>query len=147
MRMSKTNKILTGLVIILAIALGAVVYWQTVDSEEKYSAVYLDTGDIYFGKLSRFPRMTLRDVWFLQKGGEGQGFALSKFEHAFWAPDDRLVIVSEHVIWVADLKTDSEVVRAIKNPRAGEPVQMEAQSMQQMIQGSEESVEAEKNVQ
>lgn len=116
--MSKVNKALLGLVIVLAVALAGVVYWQRGGFEEKYSAVYLNTGDIYFGKLSRFPRMTLRDVWFLQKGSDAQqGFGLSKFEKAFWGPTDEMVINNENVIWVTELKDDSEVVKSIKNPQ------------------------------
>lgn len=121
--MSKTNRILLVLVIVLAAALGAVLYWQKMGIEEKYSAVYLNTGDIYFGKLSRFPRMTLRDVWFLQKESEAQGFALSKFENAFWAPRDKMIFNEENVVWVTELAEDSEVVRAIKNPQSVAPTQ------------------------
>lgn len=116
--MTKANKILTGLVIVLAVALGVLVFWGRGGFEEKYSAVYLNTGDIYFGKLSRFPRMTLRDVWFLQKGSDAQqGFGLSKFEKAFWGPEDKMVLNDDTVIWVTELKDDSEVVKAIKNPQ------------------------------
>lgn len=120
--MSKINKVLVGLVVVLAVALGGVVYWQKGGFDEKYSAVYLNTGDIYFGKLSRFPRMTLRDVWFLQKGSDAQqGFGLSKFEKAFWGPEDELVINDKNVIWVTELKADSEVVKSIKNPQSVAP--------------------------
>ena len=121
--MSKTNKVLVGLVIVLAVALSAVLYWQKVGFETRYSAVYLNTGDIYFGKLSWFPRTTLRDVWFLQKEGEGQGVALSKFENAFWGPKDRMVINKENIIWTTELTEDSEVVQAIKNPQSTAPAQ------------------------
>ena len=124
--MSKINKALVGLVVILVVALGVVLYWQKVGFETKYSAVYLNTGDIYFGKLSRFPRMTLTDVWFLQKKGDGQGVALSKFEKAFWGPQDQLVINEENVIWVTELKDDSDVVQSIKNPQAAVSAQQEA---------------------
>lgn len=120
--MSKVNKALLGLVIVLLIALAGVVYWQKGGFEEKYSAVYLNTGDIYFGKLSRFPRMTLHDVWFLQKGSDAQqGFGLSKFEKAFWGPSDEMTINDKNVIWVTELKADSEVIKAIKNPQVMSP--------------------------
>lgn len=120
--MSKINKALLGLVVVLLVALAGVIYWQKGGFEEKYSAVYLNTGDIYFGKLSRFPRMTLRDVWFLQKGSDAQqGFGLSKFEKAFWGPEDEMMINDKNVIWVTELKDDSEVVKAIKNPQVTAP--------------------------
>ncbi len=137
--MSKVNKVLVGLVIILLVALAGVVYWQKGGFEEKYSAVYLNTGDIYFGKLSRFPRMTLRDVWFLQKGSDAQqGFGLSKFDKAFWGPEDEMAINEKNVIWVTELKTDSEVVKAIKNPQVTAPV--DASAVQQQATPSKEAV-------
>lgn len=130
--MSKVNNILLGLVIVLIVALGGVLYWQKGGFKEDYTAVYLNTGDIYFGKLSRFPRMTLRDVWFLQKGSDAQpGFGLSKFEKAFWGPEDEMVINDESVIWIAELKDDSEVVRAIKNPQMMAPTQIGSVGQQQ----------------
>lgn len=145
--MSKINKVLVGLVVILVIALGGVLYWQKGGFDSKYSAVYLNTGDIYFGKLSRFPRMTLRDVWFLQKGNDAQqGFGLSKFEDAFWGPEDKMVIDDESVIWVTELKADSEVIKAIKNPRVAAPAQTGAMT-QQNAPIAESPTEAEKDAQ
>lgn len=141
--MSKINSILLVLVVVLVVALGGVLYWQKGGFEEKYSAVYLNTGDIYFGKLSRFPRMTLTDVWFLQKGSDAQqGFGLSKFEKAFWGPEDEMTINDEIVIWVTELKADSEVVRAIKNPELMAPAQQEMMGQQQgMAPEQQEGVE------
>lgn len=142
--MSKVNKGLLGLVIVLIVALGGVLYWQKLGVDQTYSAVYLDTGDIYFGKLSRFPRMTLRDVWFLQKGADAQqGFGLSKFEKAFWGPKDTMVINDEKVIWVTELKDESEVVRAIKNPQIATPVQAGLTTPQ--TAENEQQIGAEKN--
>lgn len=133
--MSKVNKVLLGLVVVLVVALAGVLYWQKGGFDEKYSAVYLNTGDIYFGKLSRFPRMTLRDVWFLQKGSDAQqGFGLSKFEKAFWGPEDEMAINDKNVIWVTELKDDSEVVKAIKNPQAAAQVDAAAAQQQQQQQ-------------
>ncbi len=140
--MSKINKVLIGLVIVLVIALAGVLYWQKGGFEEKYSAVYMNTGDIYFGKLSRFPRMTLRDVWFLQKGANAdQGFGLSKFEKAFWGPEDELVLNAEDVIWVTDLKADSEVLKAIKNPQTLAPAPQEQQSATQQPAKGEQNAQ------
>lgn len=139
--MSKVNSILLVLVIVLVVALGGVLYWQKGGFEEKYSAVYLNTGDIYFGKLSRFPRMTLSDVWFLQKGSDAQqGFGLSKFEKAFWGPEDKMSINDENVIWVTELKTDSEVVQAIKNPQLMAPTQQEMMGQQQRMAPEQQEV-------
>lgn len=139
--MSKVNKALVGLVVILLIALAGVFYWQKGGFEEKYSAVYLNSGDIYFGKLSRFPRMTLSDVWFLQKGSDTQqGFGLSKFEKAFWGPSDEMVINDKNVIWVTELKADSEVVKAIKNPSPQTATPTGTDAIQQPVTKTNEAV-------
>src|SRR3989344_8642132 len=61
-----------------------------------YSAVYLATGDIYYGKLSWFPRPKLREVWFLQRGVDPQSgqaqFGLNRFATAFWGPVDEMYL-------------------------------------------------------
>jgi hypothetical protein len=52
-------------------------------SEDNYYAVYLRTGDLYFGKISWFPKFSLTDVWFLQRATDntGQvGFSLVRFK-------------------------------------------------------------------
>lgn len=127
MHVLKINKILLGLVIVLLIALGVSSYWQKRSRTPVYSAVYMETGELYVGELVRFPRMILRDVWLLQKEGEPQSvFGLSKFEHAFWGPKDEMIMNDEKVVWVAELKKDSEVVRAIQGSQIGEPVQSES---------------------
>lgn len=119
--MSKINKTLVALVVVLVVALGGVLYWQKGGFEATYSAVYLNTGDLYFGQLSRFPHMTLHDVYFLQKSqDQQQPFGLSKFEKAFWGPEDEMVLNSENVIWTAELKADSPIVQAIKNPQVAQ---------------------------
>lgn len=146
--MKTINNVLMGLVVVLIIALGGALYWQNREKEAGYSAVYMDTGDVYFGKLSRFPRMTLRDVWFLQKENEmQQGFGLSKFEKAFWGPKDEMVVNDEHVVWITELKTESEVMQAIKNPQLVAPAQAGMMTQQQsttsigMPTGDEQNVQ------
>ena len=118
--MHKTNKILIGAIIILVIALGVVVYWQKGGFESPYYAVYLSTGDIYFGHLSYFPKYELTDVWLLQKDSSNQQnpFSLVKFDKAFWGPEDSMKLNSNDIIWTSELKSDSPVVQAIKNPQA-----------------------------
>ncbi len=128
--MSKLNKILLAIVIVLLIALGVVVYWQKGGFKESYWAVYLNTGDLYFGKLNRFPRLSLSDVWFLQRNPQDSQnpLSLSKFEQAFWGPEDKIYLDDENIIWKTKLKEDSQVVQFIKNPKT---VQVPAQSQNQ----------------
>ena len=117
--MSKLNKILIFLVIVLLMALGVVLYRQKGGFENPYYAVYLSSGDVYFGKLRHFPELALTDVWFLKRNENNSQIpvSLSKFTDAFWSPDDELRLNSDNVIWTAKLRDDSQVVQAIKNPQ------------------------------
>ncbi|MDI6717894.1 MAG: hypothetical protein QMD86_02550 [Patescibacteria group bacterium] len=114
--MSKINKILLGVIIILLVALGILLYWQ--NSKESYYAVYLNSGDVYFGKLSRFPRLTLSDVWLLRRDENNpqSPFSLSKFDKAFWGPQDKMYLNLKNIIWMTELKDDSQVLKTMNNP-------------------------------
>lgn len=120
--MNKLNKILLFSVIILVIAFGVVLYWQKGGFEQPYSAVYLSTGDLYFGKLSHFPKLSLSDVWLLQRNANDaqNPFGITKFDKAFWGPEDELNIDSKNIIWTTELKSDSSLVKFFKNPTAAQ---------------------------
>lgn len=118
--MSNLNKILVVAVIILLIILGVVVYWQKVGFEKPYWAVYLDSGDLYFGKLSTFPKLSLSDAWFIQRNPQDSKnpLSLAKFEQVFWGPEDRIYLSEKNIVWKAKLKADSQVIKFIKNSSA-----------------------------
>lgn len=116
--MNKTNKILIALVAVLVVVLGVIVFWQKGGFERSYYAVYLNTGDIYFGKLSRFPRLVLSNVWLLQRNSNDteNPFGISRFSEAFWNPKDTIYLESENVVWIAELSSESQLVQLFKNP-------------------------------
>ncbi|MEK7481942.1 MAG: hypothetical protein AAB607_01170, partial [Patescibacteria group bacterium] len=116
-------------VVVLLVALAAVFYWQKVGFEEPYYAVYLNTGDLYFGKLDYFPKLSLNDVYFLQQNSEDQQNPLSitKFENAFWGPKGKIYLNDEAIVWKVKLKKDSQLLQVIK---AGQPVQPQSQFQQ-----------------
>ena len=60
-----------------------------------YSAVYLSTGDIYFGTLSWSPSPHMEDAWFLQRGTDAKGNAtvgVYPFSQVAWGPSDTRVL-------------------------------------------------------
>lgn len=118
--MSKLNKILLVSVIVLLIVLGVVIYWQRGGFEEPYWAVYLNTGDLYFGKLNRFPKLSLSDAWLLQRNPQDtqNPLSLAKFKEVFWGPEDKIYLNGENIVWKTKLRKDSQVVQFIKNPQA-----------------------------
>ena len=113
------NKILLAIVIILLIALGVVIYWQRSGFEKSYWAVYLNTGDLYFGKLDRFPKLSLSGIWLLQRNSQDtkNPLSLAKFKEVFWGPEDKIYLSDENIVWKTKLREDSQVVKFIKNPQ------------------------------
>lgn len=115
--MSKLNNILISVIVVLLIVLGIVIYWQNGGFEKNYWAVYLDSGDLYFGKLSNFPQLSLTDVWFLQSNlnNEENSFGIEKLTNVFWGPKNQLYLNQENIIWKVELEDDSQVVQFIKS--------------------------------
>ncbi len=85
-----------------------------------YSAVYLSTGDIYYGKLSWFPIPKMTDVWYLQRGydaqSEQQQLGLAPLSSVFWKPVDEITLNPKQIVFWTKLRNDSEVAQAIANP-------------------------------
>ena len=128
------NKLLLINIILLAIiaflAVYVFVFNKNINFERKnpYYAVYLQTGDMYFGKLSRFPKLALSDVWYLQRNiqEEQGGFDLIKFSNAMFGPTDKMEINKENVVWISKLADDSQVVTFIQTaPQPTLPTQEE----------------------
>lgn len=145
---SKLNKILLVLVVVLFVSLLAVVYWQRVGFERNYYAVYLSTGDLYFGQLSYFPKLSLQNAYLLQRNPNDQQnpLSLQKFENAFWGPQDKIYINDDNIIWKAKLKKDSQVVQYMKNPQAfQQPNQQQLQQQLQQPAGSQTELENKEN--
>lgn len=110
--MSKFNKFLLILVIILLLALIGVIYWQKIGFQKPYYAVYLETGDLYFGKLSKISRYTLSDVYLLQRNlnDSERPFSLQRWDQVFWQPENKIKLNPDKVVWVAKLKPGSEIM-------------------------------------
>ncbi len=78
-----------------------------------YMAVYLTTGDIYFGKTSVFPCVKIQDPWFLQRGDDGS-LSLEKFSDAVWAPKGGMKVSRDQIVFTSKLSELSPVVAAIE---------------------------------
>ncbi|MBI3588830.1 MAG: hypothetical protein HY093_00230 [Candidatus Liptonbacteria bacterium] len=117
-----SKKLLFILVTVMVLLL-AIVIWlflkvsdtgSTVASPASpYSAVYLSTGEIYFGKLSWFPRPKLSNVWFLQRssGGANQpGLNLLPFKSVIWGPESELYLNSKDIVFWTKIRADSQII-------------------------------------
>lgn len=108
--MSKTNKTLLWVVIILAIILIALVLWQVLFASSSYYAVFLRTGDLYFGQLTKFPSFGLTNVYTIQVTQDPQNpLSVQKFSNLFWGPEDYLKINRDEVVWYTELSPTSQL--------------------------------------
>ncbi|MBI4159703.1 hypothetical protein HY504_00895 [Candidatus Wolfebacteria bacterium] len=122
--MSRLTISLIVLVCSLALALGVFLYRQF--ASETYYAVYLETGDLYFGKISRFPRLALTEAWFLERGAAQESIKLARFDEAFWQPRGTLLLNNNNIVWMAPLAPGSRIIDYMKNPASQEPPRVDA---------------------
>jgi hypothetical protein len=95
-----------------------------------YSAVYLVTGDIYFGKLQWFPKPHLTNVWFLQRGVNQQNqpqLNVAPFNAVFWGPVDEIYLNPSEIIFWTSLRNDSQLAKALANPASVQPLAPQGQ--------------------
>lgn len=109
--MKNINKILFGIILVLLVVVLILValWYQKMNSASSYSAIYLDTGDVYFGKLSYFPSLTLNHTWYLQRD-QSQGVALMDFSKAAWKPEGKIKINRDRVVWISKISQDSPII-------------------------------------
>jgi len=143
-----SKKLLIILLIILVIVLGLGIWLgvkilgnENLEAPSKYSAVYLQTGDIYFGELSWFPWPSLKNVWLIQRTIDQQNQAqlgIAPLKNSFWGPTDKIYLNPKQVVFWTNLRKDSQLVKALENPNilnAGPGVQnQQTQQSQQLPQ-------------
>jgi hypothetical protein len=98
-----------------------------------YMAVYLTTGDVYFGKTSVFPCVRIQDPWFLQRTEDG-GVTLERFADAAWMPKGKMRVNKDQIVFMSRLSELSSIVAAIE----GRNVPQQQATQQQLPGGSEE---------
>lgn len=98
-----------------------------------YQAVFLVNGQVYFGKLSNAGGqfMTLSDVYYLQvnqqiqpaeeDAAQAPDISLVKLGGELHGPTDEMQINRDQVLLIEDLKTSSNVVRAIEEYKKSAP--------------------------
>lgn len=79
----------------------------------QYVAVYMNTGDLYFGSLTRFPHVVLRDVWFMQKDSSSGELSAQQFSKVIWEPEGDLYLNNSQIVWVAHLKKGTQLYAAL----------------------------------
>lgn len=113
--MNKTNKVLIFIAVVLAVMLiiiGLTWYFQ-INFQNQYYAVYLNTGDLYFGKLSRFPNLSLSNIWYLQRDTQNGQTSLVDFSKSSWGPENKIEISKDKVVWMSRISPSSPLIAVI----------------------------------
>lgn len=80
-----------------------------------FSVVYLQTGDIYFGRFLPFPFYVVFDAWVMQRDQLGQPF-LSKVESMIWQPKNGMMKLNPRlIVFHTLLSSESVVMKAINS--------------------------------
>lgn len=103
-------------------------YFAGLRGEKKsWQAIFLTNGQVYFGKIIRETKgiLVLKEVYYLQvtpvdKESESQPqLSVIKLGQEPHGPTDEMRINKEHILFVEDLKPDSEVAKTIEEYKKG----------------------------
>jgi len=120
--MVKINKKIL-IYILLAILIAVFVYLGFAFSrktfpfgKEKYQAVQLSNGDVYYGKLQTFPCCKLTEAYFIQnvQGETSTIPQLQSLNSLFFGPENTIHLEKSQILWWADLSENSQVLKAIE---------------------------------
>ena len=121
--MFKNKPLLINIILIAIIALLAVYVFafnKNINFELKrsYYAVYLRTGDLYFGHLCKFfSKYTLTNIYFLQRDEKGE-LSLQKFEQSAYQPEDKMILNKENIVWFSKIKDESPLIPVLEGKQA-----------------------------
>lgn len=107
--------------IVVALLLAGIGYtgWKSYKQSTRYSIVYLQTGEIYVGKLTFFPKIKLKDPYILrvtkdEKDPKKSSFQLSPLKETVWNTKS-LTLNKAHVVFYGLLDNDSKAGKALLN--------------------------------
>lgn len=124
--MSKvTRSVILGLsILVLAIVLALLIAKFNVLSvfvpAPKYAAVYLTTGEVYYGRMSMFGGFKLSNVVTLQKDKDGN-IAVQKLNDAVWKPKNPVSFQKDHIVFWTYLDSTSPLIDVIENKTQATP--------------------------
>ena len=122
--MSKLNKILLVAVVVLLIILAFIIWKPNLSktlSGESYYAVYLTSGDLYFGKMVWYRPDVLMDVRLIQTdqsaGKDQPQLKLVNFSDAVWGPSGEIKLNEKNILWKTKLSDNSQVLQLINGAK------------------------------
>lgn len=125
------NKILVGLVALLLVVMVGMLAVKAVVGNSSWHAVYLRTGELYFGHLTRLPFFGLKNVYMLQANPSNTQAPLSiqKFSKVFWGPKDEIRLNRSEVVWMTELDRNGQLAQILRDnpelevPQTGQPAE------------------------
>jgi len=133
----RTFQIVMSVLILAAIiSIGAWLVWDdeknsvTAIDTTKYQAVFLENGQVYYGKLQPLTdtKMKMTDVYYLQPKEEKEADStkqqetttdsssveLIKLGEEVHGPEDEVIILTDQLLYYENLKSDSKLVQSIE---------------------------------
>jgi hypothetical protein len=101
------------------------------NAPSKYSAVYLTSGDVYFGKLHWLPWPHLTDVYFLQHNTTDPSkpaFLVVRLTSVFWSPIDSLYLNPKQILFWTRLRQQSDIVSGIESQNTQQQTMPQSQA-------------------
>jgi len=86
-----------------------------------YSVVYLNDGEMYFGKLSWFPKPRLSDPWTLQRSVDKDNkmqTSLVEVSKSAWSPVNELYLNEKEIMAWSALRADGNMAKLLDNPQS-----------------------------
>lgn len=98
--------------VVLLIIIAYLIFWQNA-AKNKNIAVYLSTGELYFGKLEdKLISYDLSNAWLLNKDDKGE-YKLQEFQAAVWKPVGNLHISKDKIVFWTQIDSQSQVSQLI----------------------------------
>ncbi len=144
---SFSSKLLVIMLIVVAIAITAALAVATFGNittsnsinTDKYQAVFLDNGQVYFGKLANLNSdyVELTDIYYLQVDQQvqpdqdqsaQQQISLAKLGNELHGPEDKMFINPDKIVFWENLKDDGQVSTAIVEYQTNPPAEQQQQA-------------------
>lgn len=117
------------LIVIIIAAIWGLDRFGWLPGSNRFQAVFLNNGQVYFGKLSNQYGgfLSLKDIYYLQitqpiqpgEANSASNINLVKLGNELHGPTDEMKINRQAVLFIENLKADSKVVEAIKQLEKG----------------------------
>ncbi len=146
--MSKRVLVIGGLLVVVAVIILVVVgVWLgsalmgkgSGENVSPYSVVYLADGEIYFGKLSWFPKPHISDPWTIQRGVDKDNkpqISVVEVSKSIWSPVNEIYLNEKQIMAWSRLSADGDMAKLLTNPQAMQQQQQAAQASQPGAAGS-----------